>query len=198
MQRHFRRSLAEWWSNNWMFGGGPTAFVQGAARVAPRCRVDSTLLAPRASIAFVLRGSMFAQQGSSNAVAIARAPGEYERTKMPSEGHLGTTLPLERLEQLPFWVTAPGETDGFLIVVGAVLVLVLLGFGALYFTIQAIPDRMATGTHKVQMQLVGILGLLSLFTLNNAFWIAAILIAAVPLHEVLPLKSEGPPEREDA
>ena len=96
----------------------------------------------------------------------------------------------EAMARLPFWVTAPGETDGFLIVVGLLLVLVLLGFGALYFTVQAIPDRMAAGAHKVQMQLVGVLGLLSLFTLNNAFWIAAILIAAVPLHEILPLKPE--------
>ncbi len=94
------------------------------------------------------------------------------------------------MARLPFWVTPPGETDGFLIVVGLFLVMVLLGFGALYFTVQAIPDRMAAGAHKVQMQLVGVLGLISLFTLNNAFWIAAILIAAVPLHEILPLKPE--------
>ena len=90
------------------------------------------------------------------------------------------------LNRLPFWVTPPGQTDGFLVVVGLVLVAALLGFGALYFTIQAIPDRMAAGAHKVQMQLVSVLGLISLFTLNNAFWIAAILIAAVPLHEVFP------------
>ncbi len=105
----------------------------------------------------------------------------------------------EAMSQLPFWVTAPGETDGFLIVVGLCLVVVLLGFGALYFTVQAIPDRMAAGAHKVQMQLVGVLGLISLFTLNNAFWIAAILIAAVPLHEIFPLKPEvNGPERTDA
>lgn len=95
-------------------------------------------------------------------------------------------------ENLPFWVTPPGGTDGFMMVVGVVLVAVLLGFGALYFTIQSIPDRMATGAHKVQMQLVSVLGLISLFTMNNAFWIAAILIAAVPLHELFPsLKPEA-------
>lgn len=92
----------------------------------------------------------------------------------------------EVLNRLPFWVTPPGEIDGFLVVVGLVLVSVLLGFGALYFTIQAIPERMAAGAHKVQIQLVSVLGLISLFTLNNAFWIAAILIAAVPLHELFP------------
>ena len=102
---------------------------------------------------------------------------------------MGSSLSPEALERLPFWVTAPGDTDGFLIVVGLFLVAVLLGFGALYFTIQAIPDKMAAGAHKVQMQLVGILGLISLFTMNNAFWIAAILVAAVPLHEILPLRT---------
>ena len=99
---------------------------------------------------------------------------------------MNSSLSDEALARLPFWVTPPGETDGFLIVVGVLLVVILLGFGALYFTIQAIPDRMAAGAHKIQMQLVGVLGLISLFTLNNAFWIAAILIAAVPLHEVFP------------
>jgi len=107
---------------------------------------------------------------------------------MRREAAVNSSISTDALERLPFWVTAPGETDGFLIVVGCVLVLVLLGFGALYFTIQAIPDKMAAGAHKVQMQLVGVLGLISLFTLNNAFWIAAILIAAVPLHEIFPLK----------
>ncbi|NOD75662.1 MULTISPECIES: hypothetical protein [unclassified Ruegeria] len=103
---------------------------------------------------------------------------------------MNSSISDEAMARLPLWVTPPGETDGFLIVVGLVLVMVLLGFGALYFTVQAIPDRMAAGAHKVQMQLVGVLGLISLFTLNNAFWIAAILIAAVPLHEIFPLKTE--------
>lgn len=108
-----------------------------------------------------------------------------------------TTLDAEALARLPFWVTAPWETDGFLIVVGGLLALILLGFGALYFTIQSIPERMATGAHKVQIQLVSVLGLISLFTLNNAYWIAAILIAAVPLHEVFPKLRPGLPDARD-
>ncbi len=104
-------------------------------------------------------------------------------------------LSAEAVENLPFWVTGPGETDGFMIVVGITLVLILFGFGALYFTIQSIPDRMAAGAHKIQIQLVGILGLISLFTLNNAFWVAALLLAAVPIHEVFPaLKPKVPVE----
>ncbi|TCL09196.1 hypothetical protein BXY66_1241 [Shimia isoporae] len=97
-----------------------------------------------------------------------------------------TNISVEAMAHMPFWVTGPDQTDGFMWVVGFVLVAALLGFGALYFTIQSIPDRMATGMHKVQIQLVSVLGLISLFTLNNAFWIAAILIAAVPIHEIFP------------
>ena len=68
--------------------------------------------------------------------------------------------------------------------------LVILGFGALYFTIQALPDRLAEGTSKTQMQIVGILGLLSLVTMNNAFWIAALLLAAMRMPDfVTPLKA---------
>lgn len=92
-------------------------------------------------------------------------------------------------DPLPFFITGPGDSDILFFAVGVVLVLVLLGFGALYFTIQAIPDRMASGTSKAQLQIVGILGLLSLFTMNNIFWIAALLFAAIPISKiVLPVK----------
>ena len=88
-----------------------------------------------------------------------------------------STLTPAALELLPFWVTCPGGTALLKIAVAVVLVLVLLGFSALHFTIQAIPDRMASGMHKVQMQFVGVLGLLPLVTMNNAYWITAILVA---------------------
>ena len=62
--------------------------------------------------------------------------------------------------------------------------LVAIGFGALYFTIQAIPDRLANSASKVQLQIVGLLGLLSLFTMNNAYWVAALLLAAVRIPDL--------------
>ena len=72
-----------------------------------------------------------------------------------------------------------------LIAVAVLLFLIILGFGALYFTIQAWPDRLAKGAGKVQLQFVGLLGLISLLTLNNAFWIAALLVAAVRIPDFL-------------
>ena len=92
-------------------------------------------------------------------------------------------------EHLPFYITGPGETDLLFGAVAVALVAILVGFGALYFTIQAIPDRMVEGAGKAQMQVVGLLGLISLFTMNNAYWIAALLLAAVRIPDIVtPLK----------
>lgn len=92
-------------------------------------------------------------------------------------------------DPLPFYITAPGQTDVLFIAVGVFIVLVLVGFGALYFTVQAWPDRMASGLGKTQIQFVGLLGFISLITFNNAFWVAALLLAAIPLTQiVLPVK----------
>ena len=93
---------------------------------------------------------------------------------------------------MPFFITAPGEHDLLFSSVVVFLVMVAIGFGALYFTIQAIPDRLANGASKVQLQIVGILGLLSLFTMNNAFWVAALLLAAIRIPDIVtPLKEIG-------
>jgi hypothetical protein len=49
---------------------------------------------------------------------------------------------------------------------------------------------MVEGAGKAQMQVVGLLGLLSLFTMNNAFWMAALLLAAVRIPDIVtPLRS---------
>ena len=95
-------------------------------------------------------------------------------------------------ELLPFYITAPGESDILFGAVAVFLVAVVIGFGALYFTIQAIPDRMVEGAGKAQMQVVGLLGLISLFTMNNLYWIAAILLAAIRIPDLLtPLTEIG-------
>ena len=96
---------------------------------------------------------------------------------------------MSNADYLPFFITAPGEGDLLFTAVIVFLVLVAIGFGTLYFTIQAIPDRLANGASKVQLQIVGILGLLSLFTMNNAFWVAALLLAAIRIPDIItPLK----------
>jgi len=87
-------------------------------------------------------------------------------------------------DNLPFYITGPGESDILFTAVTISLIVIVVGFGALYFTIQAIPDRIVKGTSKSQMQLVGLLGLISLFTMNNLYWIAAILLAAIRIPNI--------------
>ena len=90
-----------------------------------------------------------------------------------------------RYDLLPFYITGPDETDVLFGAVTVALIAILVGFGALYFTIQAIPDRLVKGTSKAQMQLVGLLGLISLFTMNNLYWVAAILLAAIRIPDFM-------------
>jgi len=93
------------------------------------------------------------------------------------------------VNDLPFFITAPGHTDGLLVAVALSLVLVVLGLGLLYFRIQAWPDRLARGATKVQLQIVGILGLISLFTFNNIYWVAGLILASIRFPDfVTPLK----------
>jgi hypothetical protein len=49
----------------------------------------------------------------------------------------------------------------------------------MYFWLHSIPERLAHGSSKVQFQLVAVMSLLALFTHNNAFWVAALLLALV-------------------
>lgn len=80
---------------------------------------------------------------------------------------------------LPGFIAAPGQSDVLFTVVGVVLLAIVLIAGNLYFQLHSLPERMAHGANKVQLQVVAVLGLLALFTHNNLFWIAALLLALV-------------------
>jgi hypothetical protein len=82
---------------------------------------------------------------------------------------------------MPFYATAPGQTDGLLVVMGIVVLLTIIGIGILYFKLHALPEHMAHRGQKVQFEIVAVLALLALFTHNHAFWIAGLLLALVPL-----------------
>ena len=80
---------------------------------------------------------------------------------------------------IPGFITAPGETDVLLIIVGVFLVIAILAVGIFYFWLHSLPERMVH--NKLQYDIVAVLALLSLFTHNHAFWIAALLLAFVDL-----------------
>jgi hypothetical protein len=82
-------------------------------------------------------------------------------------------------DHLPFFITAPGQSDGLFNAMLVFLIAFVFGIGLLYLRLHALPEHMAHGTSKVQMQIVGVLALLALFTHNHIFWIAALMIAIV-------------------
>jgi len=87
----------------------------------------------------------------------------------------------------PWFITAPGETDVLMVVMGIILLLSVLMFGLLYFRLHALPDRYAH--KKVQLEIVCVLGLIAMFTHMHIFWIVALLLALVDLPDFgTPLK----------
>jgi hypothetical protein len=82
-------------------------------------------------------------------------------------------------DHLPFFITAPGQTDGLFNAMVVFLIVVVFAVGLIYLRIHALPEHLAHGTSKVQLQIVGVLALLALFTHNHIFWIAALLLALV-------------------
>jgi hypothetical protein len=82
-------------------------------------------------------------------------------------------------DHLPFFITAPGQSDGLFNAMIVFLIVVVFAVGLIYLRLHALPEHLAHGTSKVQLQLVGVLALLALFTHNHIFWIAALLLALV-------------------
>jgi hypothetical protein len=84
-------------------------------------------------------------------------------------------------QHLPFFVTAPGETDVLFIAMAILVLLGVIGIGVFYFKLHALPEHMAHRGQKVQLEIVAVLALIALFTHNHAFWIAGLLLALIPL-----------------
>jgi hypothetical protein len=84
-------------------------------------------------------------------------------------------------DHIPFYVAKPGETDVLMIVMGIFLIFAVFGVGVLYLRLHSLPEQMAHKSQKLQFEVVGALGLISLFTHSHIFWIAALLLALVDL-----------------
>ena len=80
---------------------------------------------------------------------------------------------------LPAFITDPGETDVLMTVMAVVLLLAVLLVGVLYFRLHALPEHIAHRSHKLQLEIVAVLGLLALFTHEHLFWIAGLLLALI-------------------
>ena len=80
-------------------------------------------------------------------------------------------------DHLPSFITAPGDTDVLMVVMAVILLLFTLAVGIMYFRLHALPERFAH--HKLQFEIVCILGLIAMFTHMDIFWIAGLLLAFI-------------------
>jgi NADH:ubiquinone oxidoreductase subunit 5 (subunit L)/multisubunit Na+/H+ antiporter MnhA subunit len=82
---------------------------------------------------------------------------------------------------LPAFITAPGESDVLMTVMAVVLVVAVLAVGLLFLRLHTLPERMAHKSHKLQFEIVAVLGLLALFTHMHIFWVAGLLLALIDI-----------------
>jgi hypothetical protein len=90
-------------------------------------------------------------------------------------------LHLAAPHHLPGFITAPGDTDVLMILVGIVLIAAVVAVANIYLHLHSLPERMAHKSQKLQFEIVAVLGLLSLFTHNHLFWVIGLLLAMVDL-----------------
>lgn len=81
-------------------------------------------------------------------------------------------------DHIPSYVVGADGSDHLLTSMIVFTLLLILGIGLLYLTLHALPEKMGHHANHTQMQVIGILALLALFTHNNAFWVIALLVAA--------------------
>jgi hypothetical protein len=85
---------------------------------------------------------------------------------------------------LPFFITAPGETDVLMVTMAVILAVCVVAFGVLFLRLHTLPERIAHRAHKLQFEIVAVLGLISLFTHMHIFWIAGLLLALIDLPDI--------------
>ena len=82
---------------------------------------------------------------------------------------------------LPWFITAPGETDVLMVATGIFILLAVLAVGNIFLRLHTLPERLAHKSQKLQFEIVAVLGLLALFTHQHVFWVAGLLLALVDL-----------------
>ncbi len=80
---------------------------------------------------------------------------------------------------LPWFITAPGQTDVLYVITAIVLVLAVFLIGVVFFRLHSLPERL--GHKKLQFEIVAVLGLLSLFTHIHMFWVIGLLLALIDI-----------------
>lgn len=93
-------------------------------------------------------------------------------------------------DHIPGYVAGADGSDVLFTAMTIFGIALIIGLGVVYLTLHSIPERMAHKSSHPQLQIVGILALLALFTHNNLFWVAAVLVAGFQFPDMLsPLQS---------
>jgi hypothetical protein len=80
---------------------------------------------------------------------------------------------------VPWFITAPGQTDVLMAVTAFILFVAVVTFGVVFLRLHTLPERMAHRSHKLQFEIVAVLGLLALFTHIHLFWVAGLILALI-------------------
>ena len=86
---------------------------------------------------------------------------------------------------LPPFVGAADGSDPLFSAIIFIVILAVLGVGVFYLKLHAIPEQLAHKHGNPQSQLIMVLALLALFTHNNIFWVAALILALLKLPDFL-------------
>ena len=86
---------------------------------------------------------------------------------------------------MPFFITAPGETDVLFNVTLLFVVACIILTGVIFFTIHSLPERMAHKSKKILLDLIALLCLLALLTHEHFFWFVAIVLAFLDIPDFL-------------
>jgi len=82
-------------------------------------------------------------------------------------------------ESLPGFIPAADGSDPLFTVVVILIVALFVAVGIFYLKLHSLPEQLSHKANSTQLQLIAVLGLLALFTHNNAFWVLALLLAVV-------------------
>ena len=88
------------------------------------------------------------------------------------------------IQHMPGFIPGPDGSDWLMTVTAIILLASVIGFGVGFLTLHTLPERMAHKSHKLQFEIVAVLGLLALFTHMHIFWVAGLLLALIDFPDI--------------
>jgi len=82
---------------------------------------------------------------------------------------------------LPAFIAGPDGSDVWMTIMAVFLIGAVLGVGLLFLRLHTLPERIAHKSHKLQFEIVAVLGLLALFTHMHIFWVIGLLLALIDI-----------------